>query len=133
MGRNSAVDRVRESGVLFVIGLDDGGRMNAGGGAESVTADYGIVGRDGGMGGFGNLFAIFLQPGKILLDKAHQAQIDEHKLHWGVADAFAEGIGGSVDGVCSGGYGPEGVGDGEATIVVTMPVNTNFFAAGLHD
>src|SRR5258708_2473714 len=38
-----------------------------------------------------------------------------------------------MDGVCAGGYGPEGIGDGEAAIVVAVPVYTDFFAAVLHD
>ena len=39
VGRDSAVDGVGERGVLFVIGLDDGGGVDAGCGAERVAAD----------------------------------------------------------------------------------------------
>src|SRR6266404_6320385 len=60
MGWDAAVNGVGQGGVLFVIGLDDGGGVDAGGGAEGVAADYWIVGRDGGVSGFGDLFAIFL-------------------------------------------------------------------------
>src|SRR6267142_1603988 len=75
MGRNSAVDGVGEGGVLFVIGLDDGGGVDAGGGAEGVAADYRIVGRDGGVRSFGDLFAIFLQAREILVEETQQAEI----------------------------------------------------------
>src|SRR5882672_794101 len=60
MGWNAAVDGVGQGGVLFVIGLDDGGGVDAGGGAEGVAADYWIVRRNRGVGGFRDLFAIFL-------------------------------------------------------------------------
>src|SRR6267142_5920974 len=75
VGGDATVDGVGEGGVLFVIGLDDGGGVDAGGGAEGVAADYGIVGRDGGVRGGGHFFAIFLEAGEILVKETHQAEI----------------------------------------------------------
>src|SRR6267142_7109775 len=58
VGGDAAVDGVGQGGILFVIGLDDGGGVDAGGGAEGVAADYWIVRWNDGVGGLRNLFAI---------------------------------------------------------------------------
>src|SRR5579859_593741 len=74
--RDTAVDGVGQGSVVLVICLDDGGSMDTGGGAEGVAADNRIVGRDGGVGGGGNFFAIFLEAGEVAINQAHQAKVD---------------------------------------------------------
>src|SRR4029077_18482722 len=133
MGRDAAVDGVGEGGVFFVIGLDDGGGVDAGGGAEGVAADDGIIRRDRSVRGLGDFFAIFLEAGEVAVDEAHETEIDEHEFHWRIAHAFAERIGGGVNAVGASGYGPKRIGDGQAAIVVAVPIDADFFAAGLHN
>ncbi len=89
MGRDAAVDGIGEGGVFFVIGLDDGGGVHAGGGAEGVAADDRVIRRDRGVRRFGDFFAIFLEAGEILIEQAHEAEVDEHEFHRRVADALA--------------------------------------------
>src|SRR6267154_480262 len=38
-----------------------------------------------------------------------------------------------MNAVSAGGYGPEGVRDGQAAVVVTVPIYADFLTAGLHD
>ncbi len=78
MGRDTAVDRVGEGGGFFVIGLDDGGGVDARGGAEGVAADDGIIWRDRGVRCLRDFLAIFLEAREVLVEQAHQAEIDEH-------------------------------------------------------
>src|ERR1700730_16016567 len=71
MGRDSAVDGVSEGGIFFVKGLNDGGGVDARGGAEGIAADDGVVGRDRGVRGLRYLLTIFLQAGEVLVEQAH--------------------------------------------------------------
>src|SRR5229473_4845757 len=112
MGRDAAVDGIGEGSVFFVISLDDGGGVHAGGSAEGVAADDGIVWRNGGVRGLGDSFAIFFETGEVAVDQAHEPEVDEHQFHGSVADALAEGIGGGVNAVGASGYRPERIGDG---------------------
>jgi len=130
---DAAVDDVSQAGIFAVEGFDDGGGVNSRGGAEGVTSDHRIVWWDGGVRGSGDFFAIFLEAREVAIDQAQQAEIDEHEFHGCVADTLAEGIGGGVNAVGAGGNGRQGVGDGQAAIVVAVPVDANFLAGGLHD
>ena len=69
--------------------FDDRGGVDAGGGTKGVVADDWVVERDGRVRGGRDFFAIFLEARKILVDQAHQAEVDEHEFHWRVADALA--------------------------------------------
>ena len=118
---------------IAVEGFDDGGGVDAGGGAERVVADDRIVRRDGGVRGDGDFFAIFLEAREIAIDQAHQAEIDEHQFHRRVADAFAERICGGVNLICAASDGGERICDGEAAVVVAVPIDADFLAAGFDD
>ena len=81
----------------------------------------------------GDFFGIFFESREIAIDQAHQAQIDEHQFHRRVADSFAERVRGGVDLICAGGDGGERVCDGQAAIVVAVPIDTDFLAARFDD
>ena len=79
MRGNTGVDGVREFDILLLIGLDHGGGVNSGGGAEGVVTDYGIIHRDRNAGRIRHGFAIRLELGKVLLipgRDAHEFQVD---------------------------------------------------------
>lgn len=90
MRRDAAVDDIGEARIFAVKGLDDSGGVHAGGSAEGVAADDRVVWRDGGARGFGDFVAIFLDAREVAIEQAHEAEIDEHKFHRRVSDAFAE-------------------------------------------
>src|SRR6185437_2548477 len=75
----------------------------------------------------------FFQLGEFAVNQSHQAEIDEHELHRRVTDALTERICGCVDLIGSGGDGGQGICDGKAPIVVTVPVDANFFAGWFND
>src|SRR6266481_93932 len=133
MRGHSTVDGVGKGRIVLVKGLDNGRRVNACGGAKRVAADNGIVRGDRGVGGPRNFFAILFQAGKVAIDQPHKAQIDEHQLHGSIADTLAEGICGGVNLVCARGDGGERIGDGQAAVAMTVPVDANFLAAGLYN
>ena len=69
MRRHTAIDGIGERLVAFVKGFDDRGGVDAGGGAESIATDDGIVRRDRGMRVLGDLLAVFLEPREVLVDR----------------------------------------------------------------
>src|SRR6266567_8308542 len=109
--------------------------MDSGGGAESVSADDWIIGRDGNSGGTGDGVAIIFQLGQVLFTpgrNAHQFQVDQHLVHLSVADALSGAEGAGVNAIGAGCEGGEGIGDGEAAITMAMPVEANLFAGWTH-
>ncbi len=85
------------------------------------------------MGSLSHFFAILLKPREILLNEAHEAKIDEHQFHGGVANAFTEGICGGVNLVCAASHSRKRIRDRKPAIVVAVPVDANFFAGWFHD
>ncbi len=59
--------------VVFFVGFDDGGGVDAGGGAEGVAADDWIIRRNGRVGGFGDGFGIFFELGEVVIDQAEES------------------------------------------------------------
>ena len=133
MRGHAAVNGIGELLVAFFVGFDDRGGVNAGGGAECVAADDGIIRRNRRVRGFRDGFGILLEPREVLVDQAEQPQIYEHQFHRRVADAFAERERGGVNLIGAGGNRGERIRDGEAAIVVAVPIDANFFAGWLHD
>src|SRR2546426_9911571 len=95
-------------------------------------ADNRIVWRNCSVRGSGHLLAILLEPRQILLNEAHKAKIDEHQFHGRVANALPECVGGSVYLMRSRSNGRERIGDGEATVVVSVPIDTDFLTRRFH-
>ena len=62
------------------------------------------------------------------MNDAHQAQIHQHQFHRRVADAFAQRIGRGVHLIRARGNRCQRIRDGQAAIVVAVPVHANFFA-----
>src|SRR5271157_51639 len=133
---HAGIDGVGQHDVILVIGLDDRGRVHAGGGAESVVTDHGIIFRNGHAGRARNSLTICLQLGQVLLvpgRNAHQFQIHQHLVNLGVAHALAQTDGAAVHTIRARDDRGHGVGDGEAAIAVAVPVHANLFARGLND
>jgi len=107
--------------------------VDARGGTEGVVAYHRVVRRDRRSGGFGHFLAVFLEAREVLVNEPHQAKVDEHEFHGGVSDAFAEGIRSGVDLMSAAGHGSERIGDGQAAVVVPVPVDADFLAGWLHD
>ena len=78
-------------------------------------------------------FGIFFQPRKIVIDQADQAQVHEHQFHGRVADAFAQRQRGGVNLIGAGGDRGQRIRDGEAAIIVAVPIDADFFAGWLDD
>ena len=90
--RHAGVDRVREFDVVLLVSLDDGGRMHAGGGAERIIADNGVVGWNRNARGARDRDAVVLETGEVLRGpgrNSHQLEIDEHQIHLRVPDTLA--------------------------------------------
>ena len=64
--------------IVFFVGFDDGGGVDAGGGAEGVAADDRVIRRNGGVRGFGDGFGLFFELGEVVIDQAEEFQIDQH-------------------------------------------------------
>src|SRR5260370_19284698 len=120
MGRDAAVDGIGEGGVFFVIGLDDGGGVHAGGGAEGVAADDRVIRRDRGVRRFGDFFAIFLEAGEIFVEQAPEAGVYEHEFPRRVAHAPALRIWGGGGAARARGPGPETTCDSGAPITIAV-------------
>src|SRR6476646_5420536 len=73
MRRHAAIHGISERLVAFVKCFDNRGGMDASGGTESIAADDGIVWRDRGVRILSDLFAVFLQTRKVLVDYAHES------------------------------------------------------------
>ena len=61
MRGNTAINGIGKGPIVFAIGFDDRGRMNASGCAKRVVANHGIIGRNRRAGRFGHFLAIFLE------------------------------------------------------------------------
>src|SRR5215472_11127654 len=130
---NAAVNIVRQALVPFLNSFNDCSSMHTRSRAKRIVADDGIIWRNGGFRGGGNLFAIGLEIRQVAVDQAHKPQIYKHQFHRGVAHALAERIGSAVHLMRSRGDGRERVGDGQAAIVVAVPIHTNLFATRLYN
>src|SRR6266851_387209 len=137
--RHAAVDAVGEPAVALPLRLDDGGGMHAGGGAERVLAGDGIVHRQRVSG-----------DARRQLDEAHQCrhvartvegmveqlQVDEELVAGRVAHALADARRAAVQARRSRGARRQRVGQGEAAVVVAVPVEpdvgTGHLARELH-
>src|SRR5260370_20146847 len=127
-----AVNGAGELQIVFSESSDERGGVNARRGAKRVMAQDRIVRRNRGMGSLSHFFAILLKPREILLNEAHEAKIDEHQFHGRVANAFTEGICGSVNLVRTASHSRKRIRDRKSAIVVAMPVDANFFAGWFH-
>ena len=78
MRGHTAVNRIGECQIILTKGLDERGGMHARRGAKRIMADDRIIQRNHRVRGCRDLFAIFLQPGKILVDESHEPKIDKH-------------------------------------------------------
>src|SRR6266446_3932451 len=74
----AAVNGVGEFEIILSKRFDERGGVDARCGAEGVMTDDRIIRRNHGVRGRGDLLAVFLEAGEILLNKAHEAKIDEH-------------------------------------------------------
>src|SRR6476660_613527 len=99
MRGNAAVDGIGEGDVTLFESFVERGGVNASGGAKGVAADDGIVWRNCGVRGGGDGVAIFLEAAEVAVDETHEREIDEHEFHRRVSDAFAESVGGAVNGI----------------------------------
>ncbi len=134
MQGDAAIDDVGEFGIFAVESFHDRGGVDAGGGAEGVVADNRVVRRDGGVCGAGDVFAIFLEAGEVAIDQTHQAEVDQHEFHRACCPRARPAELAAAWTWCGpGGDGGERISDGQAAVVVAVPVDADFFAAGLHD
>src|SRR4029077_5407967 len=133
MRGHTAVDGICEFEIIFAKGFDERGGVNAGGGSKRIAADDRIVRRNQSVRGLGDFLAVFLEAGKILLDEVHQAKVDEHQFHGRVAYTLAKSVSCRVNLVRAGSKCRERIGNGEAAIVVPVPVDANFLAGRFYD
>src|SRR5260370_28887878 len=133
MRGHPAVNGVGELEIIFSESFDERCSVNSRRGAKRVMAQEGMVRRNRGMGSLSHFFAILLKPREILLNEAHEAKIDEHQFHGGVANAFTEGICGGVNLVCAASHSRKRIRDRKPAIVVAAPVGAIFFAGWFHD
>ncbi len=78
MRGHTAVNGISELEIILSKGFDERGGVNACRGAKGIMADDRIIGRNHRVGGLRDFLAILLEPGQVLLDKVHEAKIDEH-------------------------------------------------------
>src|ERR1035441_3626861 len=90
---HAGIHGVREFNIFLLVGLHEGSGVNAGGSAERVLTNYGIVRRNRNAGGGGDGLTISLEFGQVLpipRRDAHELQVDQHLVHLRVADAFSK-------------------------------------------
>src|SRR5271169_3374631 len=115
MRRHAAVNSVCELQIILSKGLDERSSVYARGRPKRVMANDRIVRRNFRVRGDCDLFTIFLEPGKILLDQAHQPKVYQHQFHRRIADAFTKSICRGVDLMRPRGYCSKRIGDREST------------------
>ena len=110
-GGNAGVDAVGEPVVAALLGLDDGGGVDAGGGTKSIASDNGSVDGDGNTGHLGNELDVLGQAGEIVVANPQELEIDQQLFDGSVSDAFTDAEGGTVDAGDAGLDGGQGVGE----------------------
>ena len=132
VSRNTRVDGIGELDIILLIGLNDGGGVNSGGGAKSIFTKHRIICRNRNAGCARHSLAVVLQFAEILPvpgSDAHQLQIHEHLVHLRVTDPLPGSKRAGVNTVGAGGKRSHGISDGKTAIAMAVPVDPNLFAA----
>src|SRR5439155_13834735 len=125
---NAGVDAVGEPLVALALGLDDGSGVDSGGGAEGVLADDRVVHWKlvpGDLRGQLDELAELAHVARAVDGVAEQFEIHQQLIAGGVADALADSCGAAVQagGACR--ARRQSVGQGEAAVVVAVPVEAD--------
>src|SRR5437868_8044362 len=89
-GGHARIDEVCEFRVALPETLDDSRRVYARGCAEGVATEDGIVERYRPAATLRRLVAVLAQSREVVVNPAHEFQVDEQLIHRRVADALAD-------------------------------------------
>ena len=102
--------------------------MNAGRRAEGVAPEDGVVERYRPAATLGSLLAILAQARQVVVNPAHELQVDEQLIHRRVADALADAQGRAVNLIRAALDGRNRVDDAEAAVLMPVPVKSDALA-----
>ena len=84
-GWDTGINAVSEPVVTFPHGFDDGRGVDTGPGFERILAEDGIVSGEGNFDVFVRLLHVRVQHGQIVVNHAHQFQVDQGLVERSVA------------------------------------------------
>ena len=125
-GRNAGINTICEPIVALSHGLDDGGCVNAGAGLKGVLSKDRVVSWQRDFDVFVGLLHVGVKQREIVVDDAHQLEIDQRLVERCIACTFTHAEGCTVNDVRTCFHSSDVVGNSEATVLMAVPVDLDF-------